>query len=305
MLEREITFLSHGRTLAGTITRPEVSGDGPYAAALLVVGSGKINRDSNMPKLKLQVTRIIAERLARLGIVTLRYDKRGVGSSEGEYYSSGLTDNVRDATEAYHALVAQPEVDGSRLFVIGHSEGALVALELAASELGLRGAVMLAGAAQTGEAVLRWQAEQVVRHAPWLVRAILRVFRVDLAKLQTKRFGQLRATTTDSTRIQMVKINARWFREFLDHDPAAALQRLRTPVLAMTGTDDVQADHRDVGTMGELSDGRVEGHIIEGMNHILRSGGPSPQSYRKQLHLPLHEQALRLMADWLTARASI
>ena len=215
-----------------------------------------------------------------------------VGGSEGDYHATGLGDNIQDAGEAYRELVSQPEVDADRTFAVGHSKGAVIALELAASDLGLRGAVLLAGMAQTGEELLRWQATRITDHAPWPVRAILTVLRLDLAKLQTKRFRQLRAITTDSARIQLIKINAKWFREFLDHDPADALRRLACPILAITGTNDLQVDHRDIERMAELAPDFVEGHNVEGMNHTLRKGPPAPHTYRKQAHLPLAEEAL-------------
>ena len=301
--ERAITFSSHGRSLAGTLALPAADSGDRVPAALLVVGSGPIDRDSNLPRLQLRVTALIAERLAHAGIATLRYDKRGVGGSEGDYHATGLGDNIEDATQAYRALIAQPEVDADRTFAVGHSEGAVIALELAAGDLGLRGAVLLAGMAQTGEAVLRWQASRIAGHAPWLVRAILKVLRVDLEKVQSKRFSQLRSTTEDSVRIQLVKINAKWFREFLGHDPADALRRLTCPTLAITGTNDLQVDYHDIDRMAELAPEAVQGQIVQGMNHILRKGPPSPQTYRKQTHLPLAEEALVTLEGWLATHS--
>lgn len=64
-------------------------------------------------------------------------------------------------------LRARAEVDPDRIFVIGHSEGALIATELAAADTRLAGGVLLAGTATAGEDVLRWQANGLPRFRSW------------------------------------------------------------------------------------------------------------------------------------------
>src|SRR5690625_5149077 len=83
MHESHITFPSAGHTLAGTITRPD--GAGPFPAAVIVPGSGPVDRDSNLKRKRLDVTRQLAVALAEAGVASLRYDKRGVGESTGDF----------------------------------------------------------------------------------------------------------------------------------------------------------------------------------------------------------------------------
>jgi uncharacterized protein len=68
--------------LAGTLLLPEQP---PTAVALLVPGSGPVDRDSDHRRLRLGITRLLAEALAELGVASLRYDKRVVGASEGTF----------------------------------------------------------------------------------------------------------------------------------------------------------------------------------------------------------------------------
>ena len=96
----DVRFFSDGYTMAGTYT--EVPS--PVAAALVITGSGRINRDSDallrrtrLPLLRTGVTRQVAEALASVNVVTLRYDKRGVGASTGDYLRAGMTENLADA----------------------------------------------------------------------------------------------------------------------------------------------------------------------------------------------------------------
>jgi uncharacterized protein len=84
-----------GCTIAGTFTDASTQAGGPVAAALLITGSGKTDRDSTalLPlgmKLRIDSTRAIAEALAGAGVSALRYDKRGVGASGGDYYTVGM-----------------------------------------------------------------------------------------------------------------------------------------------------------------------------------------------------------------------
>lgn len=299
-----LAFSSGDHMLAGTLTMPASERPGP--AALLVSGSGRIDRDSNMKRARLGVMQQIAEHLASQGIVTLRYDKRGVGGSEGDYQATGFFDNVTDASAALSALSSRPEIDPESVFVVGHSEGALIATELAADsslEHPPAGVVLLAGAAQPGKAVLRWQATQLARSLPGPVKLIMKALRQDVAKTQAKRFTQLEATTADVARTQMVKVNAKWFREFMAHDPAMSLRRVAVPVLAITGGKDIQTDPADVDRMGDLIPTAFDGHVLDDVTHLLRSdnGPASTKTYKQQMNRPVDRTLLDLVASWINS----
>jgi uncharacterized protein len=302
MTQRTIEFVSQELILKGTFTLPEGGGKGSgtgIPAAVLVAGSGQIDRDSNHKRMALRITKLLSDALADAGVATLRYDKRGVGDSQGDYYTAGFHHNVTDATAAHKWLIGQPEVDPAATFIIGHSEGALIAAELASSLDMLCGAVLLSGAAQTGEQVLRWQASTITRYLPRFPRLIIRLFRIDIAKSQSRRLDQLKKTTSDVVRIQLARVNARWFREFIAYDPRPILRAVQVPLLAITGSDDIQVDPADITIMRELAGAAIDAHVVQGMNHILRDGGASPATYRKQVSLPLNATMLELVCDWV------
>jgi hypothetical protein len=79
--ERFEVTAEDGVSLVGTLVRPEVKR--PWQAALLLNGSGPLDRDSNMPGQALHVADAVAAALAEAGVASFRFDKRGVGESGG------------------------------------------------------------------------------------------------------------------------------------------------------------------------------------------------------------------------------
>lgn len=296
---QELTFTSDGHLLTGTLQLPNAPG--PHPAALLISGSGPIDRDSNTRRLQIDAMRQVADHLARAGIGTLRFDKRGIGASGGDYHAAGFYDNVADARAGLMALAERPEIDAGRVFVIGHSEGALIGAELAGSDAPIAGLVLLAGAAQTGESVLRWQAVQVAGSLPKPVQWLLKLLRQDVLRTQSKRLEQIKASTGDVMRVQLAKLNAKWFREFLAYDPSEGLRRTDVPVLAVTGSKDMQVDPGDVERMGRLVGSDFTGRVIEDVTHLLRrdDGPPSLRTYKKQARRPVDHRLLDLVTDWI------
>ena len=152
-MEREARFTLGGCELVGTIAVP--GDDGPSPCVLLVPGSGQVDRDENHRKLRLNAFHGMARYLARSGIASFRCDKRGVGQSGGDYWATGFHDRVDDARAAVQFLKRHPGIRPGMIVVLGHSEGAFIATRLAGDGTDLAGVIRVAGAAHSGEAVLR------------------------------------------------------------------------------------------------------------------------------------------------------
>jgi len=103
---------------------------------------------------------VLADALTRQGYAVLRYDKRGVGKSSGDYAAATTMDFISDARAAIAYLRSRPDIDGARLTLIGHSEGATIGALLAADDPTLAGVVMMAGFAEPGSLLV---AEQIRR----------------------------------------------------------------------------------------------------------------------------------------------
>jgi pimeloyl-ACP methyl ester carboxylesterase len=298
MRSEEITFDSDGCTLAGTY----VEADRPAAAALLITGSGRVDRDSDARlagrTLRAGITKAIADALAAANVSTLRYDKRGVGASGGDYYRTGMPQRLADAEAGLAWLVGRAE--GLPLVAVGHSEGAYHAARLAGDNRGVAGAVLLSGSVRTGSEVLAWQTAQLASRLPPSARLILRLMRTDAVRAQRKNMDKVLASTDDVMRVQGTKINARWFRDFAAYDPAPALARITVPVLAITGGQDVQVPPDDVEAMGRLVRGPFEGHVAGDLSHLLRPDPDSvgPRGYFRSVREPVSPEVLGLITAW-------
>ena len=128
-IEQEVTFYAGPRTLCGTLTLPGSQGTCP--GVLLIPGSGQVDRNENARKLAINAFRDIAAALADHGIASFRYDKRGVGASQGNFWETGFYDNVSDAAQAFHFLKFHERIQPGNAFLLGHSEGALITTRLA------------------------------------------------------------------------------------------------------------------------------------------------------------------------------
>jgi uncharacterized protein len=297
----EVRFDSEGISLAGTLTEvPD-----PVAAALLITGSGRINRDSDArlgrrgpALLRIGVTRQVAEALAKAGVASLRYDKRGVGASAGAYLHAGMTENLADARAALRWLADR--YPGLPLITIGLSEGTFHAAELAAEEK-VAGTVLLATAARTGEQVLEWQIEKLEPTLPKAARVVMRLTGSDFVRSQHKRMARLKASSGDVIRMQGIRVNARWYREFLGYDPAPVFARIEVPVLAVTGGHDMQVPPEDIDAIGRLVRGPFEGHVTGDLSHLLRPDPDwtGPRGYRRAVRQPVSPEVLTLVTGWV------
>jgi pimeloyl-ACP methyl ester carboxylesterase len=298
MQETPITFPSGDITMAGSLVIPE--GEAPYATALLIAGSGPLDRDANHKKMALNLSRDLAQVFADAGWASLRFDKRGIGESGGDYMSTGLFEELADVVAAYDWLVEQPQI--RPIVAVGHSVGSIMAAELAGKRPDLAGVVLLSTTTKTGEETLRWQTEQMADHiVPPYVNAALRMFRTSVAKQQAKAVAKTKATTSDVARIQMVKTNAKWMREFIAYDPVPALERIEVPVLAVTGRKDVQVDAADLATVAEVVP-TAEVVAVDDVDHLLRhepSLISNPRFYKKQFAKPIDPRVVDALTGWL------
>lgn len=294
-------FYSEGTLIAGTLA--EVPH--PVAAAVLITGSGKLNRDSDARLgrrgpvvLRTGITRQVAEALAAAQVATLRYDKRGVGASGGGYLRAGLTENVADARAALRWLAAR--FPALPLLTVGLSEGTWLAARLAAEGDRVAGTVLLGAPARTGEEVIDWQIAAIAPTLPRAARLIMRLTRQDFERTQHKRLAVLKESTSDVIRVSGIRVNARWWREFLGHDPAPDYAKIDTPVLALTGGHDLQVPPEDVAAIGRLVQGPFDGHVVGDLSHLLRPDPDrkGPLGYRRAVRQPVSAEVLALITAW-------
>lgn len=118
-MQHQVTFQSDGIDLAGILHVPDDVAPQERRAAFIVVHGFGTNKDGTTP---VEAARILEE----MGYVVLRFDARGCGESGGDRGFILCQDQVRDCQHACTFLETVPEVDGSRIGVMGHSFGGAV-----------------------------------------------------------------------------------------------------------------------------------------------------------------------------------
>ena len=319
--ESEVTFYNAGRDrLRGTLTVPP--GEGPFAAVVLLPDSGPQDRDAGLPGYRL--FGILADYLTRRGVAVLRFDSRGVGKSGGDYARATTADFVTDAQAALACLRAQPRIAPQQVGLVGHGEGANVAL-LAATEPQNAPAFVasLAGYGEPGLEVLRRQQGEIMRligangtqvkAAQDMFGELITTVRQtpNQAAARTKVAALLRFSNTalddDMARARAGQLTSPWSRFFLDFDPATRLPLVRCPVLLLNGTADLQvAAGRHLSRLQKglrASAQPVETHRLGGVNHWLQATPSEWPIVNGERQPNVAPAALDHLRDWLLSFA--
>ncbi|MDD2202335.1 MAG: alpha/beta fold hydrolase [Firmicutes bacterium] len=243
LVERDFTVRSGSDVvLAGTLTLP-AGAQSPYPAVVLISGSGPQDRDGNTPPVYVaNIFRTIAHRLADVGVATLRYDERGVGESTGHHESANLHDLIGDVSAMIDYLRELPEIDHSRIGLIGHSEGAYIAPYLASRDSRFAGCILLAGASITIDELMIEQIEYQAEFEELdeASRALAR----SLAPAVRQFVEDARAGKDSS----VLPGNLEWVRQHMELDPIENIRKVNAPILIVQGEKDlkVMPYHADV-----------------------------------------------------------
>ena len=134
----DVSFAVDGTKTYGTLEIPAHRSGQHLAAALLLAGSGPTDRDGDQPSQNItpQTLKLVADVLARQGIMTLRFDKYFTGQTGAGAFASDpgtvdLNAYIRQADYAYDYLIGRPQADRQRMLVVGHSEGGFYAMLVA------------------------------------------------------------------------------------------------------------------------------------------------------------------------------
>ncbi len=306
MIENTITFNSSDTQLAGTVCLP--ADNGAFPCVLMIHGSGPLDRDENTPHLKIDAFNTIAHHLAEKGIASLRYDKRGCGKSGGSFDSTGFYDLVQDGMAAYRFLTAHNHINKDKIFLLGHSEGSMIAPKVYLSYPDIAGLILLGVQVKRLEDGLKYQAKIILDDvnkgkgfARFINRLMWKILCYDPIKTQQVIFEKAKNIDKDTFRYKGQKINAKWLREHIEYDPKYTMRNVNCPILAITGDKDIQVDPQDAVLVAELAKGPVEYHILSNMTHILRpdDGPPSIFNYKRLLKQGVDQRLLELIHNWL------
>lgn len=283
-----------GLKLTGTLTLPKARPARGAPAVVTITGSGTEERDESIPGVNgYRPFRQIADTLGRRGIAVLRLDDRGAGGSDmGPSGAQGPTsaDFADDIRAGLAHLRTRGDIDGDRLGLVGHSEGGMIAPMVAASDAKLRAIVLMAGPAQTGRAILKYQNEYAVDSMLKLTGA--------------RRDSALR---TVSGKLDSAAKTMPWIQFFLDYDPIATAKRVKQPVLILQGATDRQVTPDQAPALAAAfragGNRDVTMRIFPSTDHLfLADVTGNPSGYASLPSKNVRPDVLGTIADWLVAR---
>jgi pimeloyl-ACP methyl ester carboxylesterase len=307
--------------LTGTLTMPQ--GKGPFPAVVLVSDSGPQDRNAVIDNYRM--FNILADYLTRRGVAVLRYDDRGVGKSTGNYQQATTADLVSDAQAAMGFLRAHYKVNKTQVGMVGHGEGANVALLAAADRNAPNFIVSLAGYGLSGAEVLKRQQVEIMRligantqqvtSALQLHERMLDIIRQtpanDLARAKVAAMLRMSNADIDFTMVQAraTQLTSPWYRYFIDFNPQAKLAEVKCPVLALNGGADLLVSaNRNLPTLqkGLKANGnrKVETYKLTGVNHWFQAPQAEWPLVNGQIQPTFSSRALVLIHGWVAQNSA-
>jgi alpha-beta hydrolase superfamily lysophospholipase len=285
-----VTNARAGVELAGTLTMPHLAAGARAPAVVMITGSGPQDRDEATPAIPgWRPFREIADALGRRGIAVLRMDDRGVGGSQSGPAGATSADLADDIRAALDYLRSRDDVEPSRLALVGHSEGGMIAPMVAATNPALHALVIIAGPSRTGRSV----SDQQVRAA--LVSRGLAG-------------AELEAEIAANDRIRDAQIAANpWLSFWFAHDPIATAKRVAQPALILQGATDTQVSSDQAEELAaafrEAGNRDVTVRVLPEINNLMVHDPYGDFSNYSKLHsLSVSPVVLKEIGDWLESR---
>ncbi|MBR3952160.1 MAG: alpha/beta fold hydrolase [Oscillospiraceae bacterium] len=254
--------------LNGILTVPENCGK-KVPAVVFVHGSGSSNMDEKV--MKLTPFKDLAKGLAKRGIASVRYDKRSFAHGRKMLKKGSLTvreEVIEDAVLASKLLKMDSRIDPEKVFIIGHSMGAMLAPRIDAEGGDFCGLILMAGTLDTLEGVLFRQLEEMKNGKSKIMAWV--------ASMQDKKFRKSFEHLYEISDEEAKKrkyaggVDLYYFKEMGKHRAAEYLEKTEKPVLIMQGSRDLQVDfEKDFGGYKRLFGERKNFSfgLYEGLNH--------------------------------------
>lgn len=238
----------------------------PQATILIIPGSGPTDRDGNNPMgVRAAPYRLLAEGLAAKGVATLRVDKRGMFASAAAIADGNAVTIADYATDVHQwAKIARARTGAPCIWVLGHSEGALIALAAAQQPADLCGLILVSGAGRKLGQIIREQLRANPANQPLLPEA-----EAALTSLEA-------GTRVDTSKMNpaLLPLFAPQVQGFvislLSYDPADLARRVRLPVLIVQGERDIQVSIADARALA-AADPKAKLVLLPNVNHVLKT----------------------------------
>ena len=312
--------------LAGTLTMPEQ--EGVFPAVVLISGSGPQNRNEELMGHKPFL--VLSDYLTRNGIAVLRFDDRGTAASTGDFSAATSVDFATDVASAVQYLQSRPEIDKSKIGLVGHSEGGIIAPMVAADSDDIDFIVLLAGTGIRGDKLLLAQ-QALIGEASGMSPNQLaenemiskKAFEImvkdqsdeemknEVSAYMTQVFRNIPAenipggmSEQEFVTAQVDQLTSPWMQYFIRYDPAPILEKVSCPVLAINGEKDLQVPPKE--NLEAIKAGLAKGGntnvttvVLPGLNHLFQEAGTGLIGEYAEIEQTFSPKALELLTSWI------
>lgn len=286
--ETNVTLKINIDQLYGTLTVPDDVKKCPVA--LIIAGSGPTDRNGNNPMMKNNSLKMLAEALAKNGIASLRFDKRGIGESKASAVteSSLVFENYTEDAKSWINFLKQDK-RFTQLTVIGHSEGSLIGMIAGAKANKF---ISIAGAGESADKLLKSQiSSKSNKQVEDMTFPI-----IDSLKTGNK-VNKVDPLLNSLFRASIQPYLISWFK----YDPQIEIKKLTVPVLIIQGNNDLQVSVKDAENLSQANK-NAELVIIDKMNHVLKIIDGDKQaniaSYNNE-NLPVSETMINKIVSFI------
>ncbi|MGI1945703.1 alpha/beta hydrolase [Shewanella glacialipiscicola] len=276
--------------LEGTLLTPDDVKDSKIVA-LIIAGSGPTDRDGNNPSMTNNSLKMLADELVKVGISSLRYDKRGIGKSK----TSGLKeidlrfDNYID--DASHWVEYLNNLSRfNKIVVIGHSEGSLIGM-VVSQQKDVDKFISIAGSGQPIDQTIR---EQLAAQPPVVIEQSTPILDKLLQGETVENVPEfLNSLFRPSVQPYMIS----WFK----YDPQKEISKLNKPVLIIQGSTDIQVGLMDADKLAAANK-KADKVVIKEMNHIFKEATLDKQANYQtynQPDLPIKPELVKVISEFI------
>lgn len=325
-VSENVTFLNPKDSiqLYGSISLPDR--EGTYPAVILISGNGEHDRDAKFGSHKPFLD--VSNHFVKQGIAVLRYDKRGVGESEGDYSSATSFDFAEDVRAAVAYLLTKDQIQKQNIGLIGHSEGGLIAPIVAANNSDIAFIISLAGSSIPGDQILLSQQKAIATAKGITPKKIN-----ESQKLNNDAFKIVKQYTQSDTlnkhmvayiksisendqdkpegmtfdeyvNLQVNAVLRPWMVNFLRFKPETYIQQVKCPVLALNGDRDLQVLAKDnlpewKRILEASGNNEITIKELSGLNHLFQSCKTGLPGEYEEIDESFSFTAMEEMTNWI------